>query len=319
VSEISDPKSDYQINRLNLGKRHKVLGLNKIVIDNLKRKVNIEISAKILKENYPQLISKNNIIEVAQRINDTDIINLNPSDFIDNAIVHHFHVSNDIEPRIDPGKIISDLFIIPSNPKYYVNQYGNGIRITSRVKSNTERLTIYLKYKEMQRRNRINNYLRTFVDIEQFKNTLRIESNFNKFLKMRECFQLNNKPREPIYLKQILESNVNVNYTLLNKMYFIPDRIESKITGFEDNINLIHDLNNTNYKLSELEKKIGKKVIICYFNYDMAAITNFINNKSKGRNNKSIDNFSDLREELLSTNSTDLSSLLEISRCLKVV
>ena len=62
-----------------------IRGLNRISIDKLSNTTTIEVSAKILKQNYIEGINKNTINEVIDNINSHNIVKFNTNNFIKNG------------------------------------------------------------------------------------------------------------------------------------------------------------------------------------------------------------------------------------------
>ena len=114
--ETGESKSFYGINH-----RKRPLGINYLKYD--KNQFDIEISSKILKSRYKELINKDNIEYIMHIVNNTGIVELDTKIVLDEARVLNMHVTNDIKVSTDPSNYIMGIL------KNVVRQQISGLKI----------------------------------------------------------------------------------------------------------------------------------------------------------------------------------------------
>ena len=233
----------------------------------------IEVSAKILKEKYFDLINKNNVEEAIDKINETGLIEFDKNEFLDTALVHKADITNNLRPKTAINQIISNLSILSAGKKYKVKPYQTGISIIAKAKSNSERLILYDKYLELKKNNKSNNELKKYIEVEQFKRVLRVESNFRSYKNIRESFGI--EKGERIYFKDILTSERKINYDIFCKMFDM-----NEIESIEEKAKIIEILKEP--KLSKTYKILGQRELLKIFDDDIGIIGGYIRSKVKG-------------------------------------
>jgi hypothetical protein len=125
-----------------------------IKLDHANKQLVIEFTAKILKDNYYQLINKTNFKECLAIINDLLICDLNIDRICNEGVVVKIHVTED-------ATYAEDFFALTKTAKneianynkYKTNLLKNGNFIIEKnviTKQKKKRLTIYQKFREMQ-------------------------------------------------------------------------------------------------------------------------------------------------------------------------
>lgn len=279
----------------------KVLGLKNIEIQN-SGSINIELSAKILKENYPALINRNNIEYLTDCLNENKAIRFNKNRLIDSALVLSCDCTQNLEVSRDKQQYLKALYELRTNTKYNAKLYekkGNfeSIIFEKDVKNKNsnsfERLGIYDKYIELsgsinkkgicENKELVHKYLKS-EGLNWFMNRLRFERRFNHFENIRKSFlvQRNNlndvlSSPENVILQLFEEINQNAHTELFNKW-----RNEERFKTIE-----------------QLE---GMDRIIDKFNYDIKSIKHFIQGKVKGNISSYIRRYKDRIRFLMNEN-----------------
>jgi len=272
----------------------------------------IEMSAKILKEDYYDLINYKNFDKVIDAINNSGEITVDPALFKLTAQVLKVDVTNNIQMNSNKEvkEVIRDFGTIASGRKFRVTTYETGLEIISQHKTNRERLIIYPKFEELIKKTKINKELNKYIDLNKFKNVVRVESNFKNFDSMRKYFkpqilgvkyynkynnseeiepgfelksnsityyepkhQTRSTEKLPLKLENIVSDNSNIN---LKKIY---NMFGTNFTSKELNIQSLID---SGIKLSKIQKILGQIDLIWYFNFDINAIRKFLQTMIKG-------------------------------------
>jgi len=252
------------------------LGFKQISIND--NNVQIQLSAKILREQYPDLINSSTIERVFHEINKTGLITFDIPSAIDASEVLHCDVTKNLQLNEEPHSYIHILNCYNTNPRYNVKYFdskkNNGVLFEGNQTSFTERFYAYDKYKEIQRKQGGNPELKEILakngSLDQFKTTLRMETNILELRNIRKKFNIpDNK------LTSILDSNVNVLSKLLQK-------ITANVTPAESLDNYI----GSGKPLADLEKIEGRINIINKLGRDIKRIIEFINvTRKQGTNN----------------------------------
>jgi hypothetical protein len=227
----------------------------------------IELSAKILKQNYYDLINKNTIEQVVDNLNSYNFVKFNKYRFLDTAEVCRADVTENLKVSKAIEEYISLLQTCNINYKYRVEKYRNeAIVFKKNVLSYKERMIFYDKYKELLR----DTVEAKLLDIEKFRNVLRCENNITSFERLRKNFDLQG---EKIFFKDLLESKKQVNYETFSKI----------ISGNND---LLMKMNSEEFQkmtLWQIEKRLGQEFIIASFDFDLNKVFEFLKSKNKSR------------------------------------
>lgn len=197
-----------------LSSDYKVIGLKNIEVTT--NNLLIELSAKILKENYYEGINKNTVSQMVDNINGCKSIKLNTNKFLDSAKVLRCDVTDNLKVKNNVNDYLSLLNTYKVNSDYLVSFYnrkaGSSIVFDRNVKSYKERLTLYDKEKEIYRDKEL---IKLFDQeaLNRFNNVLRCEQNIVSFSKIREKLHINS-----IDLKDVLNSKELVNYNTFTKI-----------------------------------------------------------------------------------------------------
>jgi hypothetical protein len=200
-----------------LGRREVIVferlkGLKSLIIDWDTGRAKFQFSAKILAENYFDLISKNNIEQVFDIINS---LGVGIEFYVDEVLKHGEVVNCDFTKNLrvkEPVKrYIFDLYIEASklSRNWFMKKYkSDSIVFEEAKKTKPLRMIIYNKYKEMLRRKEID------LGIEKFRNVLRFEINAKRKKNVRDLAGV-----ETNRLLDILNSKANPFLTVFEKLF----------------------------------------------------------------------------------------------------
>jgi len=257
------------------------LGITSISIDD--SNVKIEISAKVLKENYIDLINKDNIEQVLDNINSTGLIDIDKGVAIDTAKVYKCDVTCNLPVTKSTDVYLRDISILGTKRKYEPKPYRTGIVLSHRGGTVNERLILYDKISDLEKKDKWNKELLKHINVDDFrKKRFRVESNYVNYEIMRKYFDFpkhirdiithRKKMKGNIYLSDILLNKSNPNYKIFNNML----SAEPDIIG-----GLLLDILDSDEKFYKIEKQIGRAQIIKYCDYDIVNIRRFISSKIK--------------------------------------
>lgn len=162
-----------------------------IMVDLTHGELVIEFTGKILGDRYPELITKDNIIDCLTRINDMNICRLDVDSILNDSEVVKCDVTKDVEyPRINDMRQCIKQQIVNFD-KWNLRKYLNGFSINNTVSTDVrkKRLVVYDKYKEFMMdvnkdfRKSLNN---PSIVAEYFMGKVRFESNLNSKLQVRK-------------------------------------------------------------------------------------------------------------------------------------
>jgi len=282
-------------------------GLKNIIIDNTQENCTIEISAKILYDNYFSLINKKTISEVFYNLKKLKIIKFKDYDLLNNSKVLKIDVTRNIPVQSSVKEYVTNLSIVPIASKFSVTRYKDeSLVITKNPLSRREKLRCIF-YNKMSELLKDKSFCKNY-SVLPFDNILRFEINFMKFNLIRKHFNINNM--ESLTLQKLLDSDVNISSN-----YF--EEIKNSFTGNKKVYDLI-----TNYKtLHDAEKFHGMYGISESFNFDFILVSRYIRNMVKGN----VSNYLRQYEEICSSglnkiykNSNSSKYVDEISNYLKV-
>ena len=247
-----------------------IRGLNRISIDKLSNTTTIEVSAKILKQNYIEGINKNTINEVIDNINSHNIVKFNTNNLIDNATLLRMDITDNVKIKLlDRTILYKTLSTIPL-PKIIQTTLNNtkqnlGVTWKGTQKSLKDRMicydkAIHLKFKDksLHKTDYCNKVMNDFKDVARF------EQNLTALDKIRGYYKTNN-------LKDVLISDVKANYLKFDKM----TRDNKELVLFDD------EFYGMNFK--QIRNRLGDERIIDMHNLDWNRILNFI--KIHNKNN----------------------------------
>ncbi|MBN2001507.1 hypothetical protein JW935_28450 [candidate division KSB1 bacterium] len=256
---------------LKLSDQIQSLGISSVCIDWGKNKMTVEVSAKILKEKYAQLINRNTFGDFVSAVNSSGIMKIDADKLLNESEIYRVDVCENVhldkELELYKNAIATRVM---QDTKYEVREYkGEGLVFTPKNKTDNLRIVIYPKYKELtMARNR---ELRKYMDIEQFQNVLRIEVNIRKYAACRKLFDI--EKGKPPCLADILLSEKPVLIDLLDP-YLEVNKEQKKM-------DIPQLLFEGNKKPSEKIKRAGMMVILDCFGNDLLKVKSWLKSTVK--------------------------------------
>lgn len=311
-SKIFRLKSEREIE----GGLNKKLGITSIDIK--PNKVVMEISSKVLRKNYAELINKNNIVEAIENINATGLINLDTNEVLDSAELYKFDVTSNLPVKKKSEVYLRDISILGTKRKYKIDAYKSGFVLTNKAKTIDERLIAYDKKQDLLKKDKWNREILKHIDINDYDNVFRIEGNYRTYDTMRKYFHfkrhkldiLRNKDKATISLSDVLLSDANPNLELFNSML----SNKSDATA-----NLLIELLDSDLKLYKIEKEIGRAEIIKHCDYNMINIKRLLQSKLEAKNiSKYLREYEATLNKLKQSELADYSNINEVLELLKV-
>lgn len=224
-------------------------------------KAYVEFSAKILMDNYPELINKDNIEKCFQYVQSINIAQIDFEKILDETEVNRCDVTCDLPSEVS----ITDLYrnLSFNNVKNYsISQCSrNRFSITNTcvTERKHERLIIYDKDIEFNSHNNVafRPAIQNLVYQQNYfkKNSLRFELNLKSKDRIRKYFNLNDN--EPIFLKHLLNSKSDPIFQFLSNACRRPE------DGIPDMCNI------------ENPRDIQKLLFMAYFGFDLREIDNY--------------------------------------------
>jgi hypothetical protein len=306
--KTEETDDNYVITSHKLRKPYKRTGLKDIVIN--ENNVIIDFGSKLLPGRYKEMINLNTMEEYLKEITLTGLINFNTNDIISQSSILSCDVTNNMTVESVP-EYVNSLMIFKLNDKYTLEYYPNQTLIFTRdvkTKSVKERLELYNKYDELFLKR--NEKFRDKINVDEYKNILRIESRFENHELMRQSFKTDDQN-----FLSILSSKEKINYNIWNR---ITKSKDMNIETFTNNQTLMKMKEKLPYyKIRNLRGDIG---IIQDCNHDIDLIKRFFKTNSTANNSariKYLSNLSLALQKSESNNNVD-DKVNEIKQFLKV-
>ena len=297
---ICDYRADNLENKLlkttnTLKKEYLPFGVKNIIFEEVgnNKKINIELSGKAMKQEYFELINKNNVELLVDNLNDNKGITFDKNKFIDNCNVYRIDNTYNLRVEKDISEYISALFQYKTSLKYDLKKYDNGgltIIKDVRTAAYKERMIFYNKFDEIIKDKQLHKY----INVNQFNHILRCEVNLRSLEQIRKHLGIEKNEKvknkiQDIKLITCLESLKNPNYEILN--------------NFTSDINneLFKEYLGKNITIREIINDYGMKNIIKMLNFDIKLIREFIRKHSDKNTKPSYWNkkFKDKLKEML--------------------
>lgn len=266
-------------------------GINEIYINDAK--CIISISSKLKPELYYDMININSVKDYFSEINNTGLIQFDVNSVIENSKVLSCDVTNNIPNIIDVPTYINPLIIYKVNDKYNCKLYRNqSIVFTKDIKEKKygEQLKFYGKYQELtsSKKRQSKEFLNN-IDVEIFKNVLRVESRFSSFKTLRKGFNISD-----LNLISVLNSQEKINLNIFNRITDINNIDAETIRIYKS----IIEMRENKISRASIEKKIGMIQICKMLNNDIKLIRMFINTGSTANNSAKVKEYKSLLESI---------------------
>ena len=287
----------------------KPLGMKDIVLNQTQGYATLEMSAKILKENYFKLINGNTIENVFENVNASGLIQLDVNNVIETADVLRCDVTTDLHTK-DIKQHLRSLSVFRLNQKYECKMFPSSIAFNRNVatKGLKEYQTFYCKETDMRRKDA---ELLKYVSIDEAKNVLRCESRYANFQQLRTAAETTD-----LSLLSILQSEANPNLKLFNR---ITQDIEvSDYTNIQNFKQLI-DMKQT-FKHRDIQKEIAMFSILKMCNYDIELVKVYLATNSTANNSRLLRQFksrlkakNDFENTITDSNIDEIRTLLNVA------
>jgi len=240
-------------------------------------KINVNLSAKILADNYFDGININNIEQVIDTYNSKSPLKFNKNEVIDNCQLLSADSTEMLYPDYDIQDCLNAMMLFRTNPSYSAKMFsdkGKGQTVVIqnlRNKSIKRRYSLYHKHPEISR-----NIKSNVQFLAQCKKPLKILNDAKKALRS----ELNNSGKQNIRerfgvvqpdLKMVLQSNKKVNYDFVNGATVGNEPIDLFMGMVE------------NYSHDQMIKEFGRRHIADYFNRDIELIKVMLQTKFSSR------------------------------------
>lgn len=196
--EQSDPGISI-VDRYKLRSDVKSVGFSGAVIDNINQSAKLNISAKVLKDDYFEGINFNSVERVVHAINQSGIVHICPDIFINEGRALNVDETHNVNMGYGLAEnwhhVSSELAISVLNPKFQPNVHNTkrnqGITFKGSQTSQKNRLIMYNKYIELMKAGNklfMASLKKPMMLLESSKNNLRCELNMTDFKFIRERF-----------------------------------------------------------------------------------------------------------------------------------
>jgi hypothetical protein len=196
-------------------------GINNFTINKVTDVLIFEVSAKALKNDYALGINDNTFEHLIDSINSTNVIKLDSSIIYNEGKLLRADVTDNVKFEEYFGtNFYTDITAIPLTPnKYDITSYSTlknkGAVIKGKQKSFKERQIYYDKITELLSNKKGREFLNSINSdkvFKDFKDTIRVEGNFNQLRTMRKYLGTDN------LISNSLQSDAKVNYELFKKI-----------------------------------------------------------------------------------------------------
>ena len=236
-----------------------------IAVSYVKQTLTLEFSSKILKENYPDLISRDTIKKCLTNINQLNICNIDVDSILSNGVVTSVDITYD-EDLILTDNLLDALNSQVNNYRRFKwTHYNNeGITFTKDVKSKdcTETITLYNKEKEIctsHNKNFLNSLSQPQQIMDYFKGKTRFEITLDTPKKIMNYLNLTDTK-----IFSVLNSDTNPILILFDKI-------------FNNSVTNISNATFDNYE------EWSMKIILDSYNGDLKRLEQDVRNKFSSR------------------------------------
>lgn len=288
-AQLPETKIQYKLNT------KRPLGLKDIFIDQTKGYLNLEMSGKILKENYFKLINIDTIENVFENVNASGLIELDIPSSVENAEVLSCDITTDLHIK-DIPKHLRSLSAYRINRKYDCKVYPSSVVFKRNVttKGLIEQQTFYCKETSMKKSDR---ELLKYVSIKDAKNVLRCESRCKTFQQIRNAIE-----GTDLSLLSVLQSEAKPNLKIFNR---ITQEIEPAEYHNIQKFQTLIDMKET-YKHKDIQKELGMYAILQLCDYDLELVKVYLATNSTANNSRL---FKQMKSRLKAKNEFDTGTI----------
>lgn len=236
-----------------------------IAVSYVKQTLTLEFSSKILKENYPDLISRDTIKKCLTNINQLNICNIDVDSILSNGVVTSVDITYDADLILNDNLLDALNSQVNNYRRFKWTHYNNeGITFTKDVKSKdcTETITLYNKEKEIctsHNKNFLNSLSQPQQIMDYFKGKTRFEITLDTPKKIMNYLNLTDTK-----IFSVLNSDTNPILILFDKI-------------FNNSVTNISNATFDNYE------EWSMKIILDSYNGDLKQLEQDVRNKFSSR------------------------------------
>lgn len=236
-----------------------------IAVSYVKQTLTLEFSSKILKENYPDLISRDTIKKCLTNINQLNICNIDVDSILSNGVVTSVDITYDADLILNDNLLDALNSQVNNYRRFKWTHYNNeGITFTKDVKSKdcTETITLYNKEKEIctsHNKNFLNSLSQPQQIMDYFKGKTRFEITLDTPKKIMKYLNLTDTK-----IFSVLNSDTNPILILFDKI-------------FNNSVTNISNATFDNYE------EWSMKIILDSYNGDLKRLEQDVRNKFSSR------------------------------------
>ena len=236
-----------------------------IAVSYVKQTLTLEFSSKILKENYPDLISRDTIKKCLTNINQLNICNIDVDSILSNGVVTSVDITYDADLILNDNLLDALNSQVNNYRRFKWTHYNNeGITFTKDVKSKdcTETTTLYNKEKEIctsHNKNFLNSLSQPQQIMDYFKVKTRFEITLDTPKKIMNYLNLTDTK-----IFSVLNSDTNPILILFDKI-------------FNNSVTNISNATFDNYE------EWSMKIILDSYNGDLKRLEQDVRNKFSSR------------------------------------
>ena len=236
-----------------------------IAVSYVKQTLTLEFSSKILKEKYPDLISRDTIKKCLTNINQLNICNIDVDSILSNGVVTSVDITYDADLILNDNLLDALNSQVNNYRRFKWTHYNNeGITFTKDVKSKdcTETITLYNKEKEIctsHNKNFLNSLSQPQQIMDYFKGKTRFEITLDTPKKIMNYLNLTDTK-----IFSVLNSDTNPILILFDKI-------------FNNSVTNISNATFDNYE------EWSMKIILDSYNGDLKRLEQDVRNKFSSR------------------------------------
>ena len=236
-----------------------------IAVSYIKQTLTLEFSSKILKEKYPDLISKDTIKECLTNINQLNICDIDVDSILSNGVVTSVDITYNADLILNDNLLDALNSQVNNYRRFKWTHYNNeGITFTKDVKSKdcTETITLYNKEKEIctsHNKNFLNSLSQPQQIMDYFKGKTRFEITLDTPKKIMNYLNLTDTK-----IFSVLNSDTNPILILFDKI-------------FNNSVTNISNATFDNYE------EWSMKIILDSYNGDLKRLEQDVRNKFSSR------------------------------------
>ena len=236
-----------------------------IAVSYVKQTLTLEFSSKILKENYPDLISRDTIKKCLTNINQLNICNIDVDSILSNGVVTSVDITYDADLILNDNLLDALNSQVNNYRRFKWTHYNNeGITFTKDVKSKdcTETITLYNKEEEIctsHNKNFLNSLSQPQQIMDYFKGKTRFEITLDTPKKIMNYLNLTDTK-----IFSVLNSDTNPILILFDKI-------------FNNSVTNISNATFDNYE------EWSMKIILDSYNGDLKRLEQDVRNKFSSR------------------------------------